>query len=261
MSRTLIQAYKWKSMKLISLCACALAVMYGCGGGGSNVSNSTSPATTTFNADAAFATLFSTPTSFNGLTGRDSAGNNYALNLSFTPAPDFTFNGKAYRQSVQNVFLFKNGIAVKTEVTGEHFSTQFLYALNPTSLVAIIRAGRGCPIGGVGGNSVACTNPITYSATVYSTTSTLPIAGTVGSSGTLATGISYSSVLSAASNTGATITGSAPLAWSIEADTATTAFACIATPAEKDCLKINSAGVISGAKATIQIGTESLTFQ
>jgi hypothetical protein len=230
-------------MKLLCLSAFALAVLSACGGGGSDALITTSA---TFNADAAFATLLSAPNSFSNLTARDSAGNSYALSFSFTPAPDFIFNGAALKQSVQNSSLSKNGAAVP----GERFSTQYLYSLNATKLLTIIRAGRNAGF-----------SPIIYSPTVYTSISSLPTAGIAGSSGTLATGISYSAQLDQTGTTGSAIAGNAPLVWSIEADTATTAFACLSTPVEKDCLKINSAGVISGARATIQVGTEALTFQ
>jgi hypothetical protein len=230
-------------MKWIYLSACTLAVLSACGGGGGDP---VPAAASTFNADAAFTTLLTTATSFSGLTAKDSAGNTYTLNFSFTPAADFVFNNAALKQSVQNSSLSKNGAAVP----GERFSTQYLYSLNATKLLTIIRAGRNAGF-----------SPIIYSPTVYTSISSLPTAGIAGSSGTLATGISYSAQLDQTGTTGSAIAGNAPLVWSIEADTATTAFACLSTPIEKDCLKINSAGVISGARATIQVGTEALTFQ
>lgn len=225
---------------LTVLCACALVA---CGGGSSGGDDPAS--VVTFNADAAFATLLSTPVNFPSLLAKDSAGNQYAMNVSFTPTADFTFNGAAYKQSIQNVVITKNG----SKVSGENLHTQYLYTIGPTKIAAILPAVR------------ASFAPVTYIPNVLSLNTPLPTAGVVGSTGTYANVVSYARQLSNTSTAGAEITGNSQATWSIEGNRSTTAYACIATAIEKDCLKVNANGAIQAAKILLSIDGQLLTFQ
>ena len=226
---------------VVCLTACG-----GGGGGSTQAAPATPVAVSTFNVEAAFATLFSTPVSFPSLSATDSAGNAYIMSLSYTPSADYVFNGKTYKQSVQNTVIKKNGAVV----SGENLGTQYLFSANPTTIGAILVASRGTGF-----------DPITYTPLVLSVSAPLPTASTVGATGTYASVVSYARQLDRTSTSKSSPTGNSSVSWSVESDTQSTAFACMTTALEKDCLKINSAGNIQGGKITVSIGGQTLTFQ
>lgn len=231
-------------MKFITLPLIAALGMVGCGGGGSS-GGEAQPAVT-FNADAAFTTLLTTPVSFTGLSARDAQGNNYALDFSMTPAVNASLNGTSYKRTIQNIALRVNGVVP----AGELFPTQFLFTQNPTKLSAVIAETRNSGF-----------SPIICSVSLLTSTGSLPSAGSVGSSGPYATAVAYPFTSDCSSTAGAVPTGNQAIAWSIETDTATTAFACLNLPSEKDCLKINAAGSILGARITVLAAGQTLVFQ
>lgn len=215
-----------------------------CGGGGGD-----SPATAvspTFNVDRAFTTFLTTPVNFPGLVAKDVQGNNYVLGFSLTPAADYTLNGTTYKQTVQNTTLTVNGVVP----AGERFSNQYLYLQSPTRLAAQVVASRNAGF-----------SPIIYAITLLSGSVGLPTAGTVGTSGVYATAISYPPKIDRTTTTGSTPSGNANITWTIEADTASTVFACLTLPIEKDCIKTNSAGDILGARISLSLSGQTLVFQ
>lgn len=232
-------------MRLLTLTMTAALCVAGCGGGGGGEAGAPT-ATVSVNMDRAFTTFLSTPVNFPGLSTRDTQGNNYVLGFNLTPTTDYTLNGTVYKQTVQNTTLTVNG----SVPAGERFPSQYLYLQNPTRLSAHIVASRNAGFA-----------PIIYAVTLLNNSVGLPTAGVVGTSGTYATSISYPAKLDRTTTSGTLPSGNATVTWSIEPDTATTAFACLALPIEKDCLKINAAGDIVGARITVNVGTQTLTFQ
>jgi len=215
-------------------------VLTACGGGGGGSTPVIAPAptpTTTFNMDAAVASTFTTGINLQGLSAKDSAGNTYTLTAVNTPVADDKFLGVTQKKVIQGVSVSVNGIPASVG------SGSLYYALSPTRIL-----GNVSDIGNV---------------TVNQQLTSLPTAGTVSTSGAYSTGVTYSnSSLAIQLSTNTTL-------WSLEADSATTAWACMTTTTIqsgssstfKNCYRISSAGVISGAKFTLSIAGQTLTFQ
>jgi hypothetical protein len=84
----------------------------------------------------------------------------------------------------------------------------------------------------------------------------------VGDSATLATGTFYSAFTrDNTSTSGLPVAGNFPFTWSIEADTPATAFVCLTDRSEKQCFKVNTAGAILGARISLSVAGQQLTFQ
>jgi hypothetical protein len=201
----------------------AAVVLAACGGGGDGGGTVTPPAVT-FNADAAFASALTSGFSVSGLTGMN-AGSTvpFTASLVFAPAPDAVFEGALRKSATQTATLAAPGIATQTSTAQLFFSTGPARLVGSTSSDGYI---------------------------VYTSRGALPTAGTVGQSGAFADGVIFTSAAKTATS------GTENIQWSIEADTATTAFACLnqvvtisaEQVTERDCFKIDSAGTILGAK-------------
>jgi hypothetical protein len=137
------------------------------------------------------------------------------------------------------VVIKKNGV---TALTGS--ATGYFQVGPLTSLGAIAASGN-------------------YIVTTASTP--LPLSANVGQSGAFATDVAYTS------SAKTTIDYHATSTWSLEADTANTAWLCSnetdvftdASPVytESDCYKIDPSGNLLGAKVTISQGGTTLVFQ
>ncbi len=214
-------------------------MLVACGGGGDERS------TASFNADQALTNLLTKPTAFNGLTAT-SGSNTFSIDVSFTPSDNAQMNGVSYRRSVQNTVVRVNGVIPPRET----FPVQYLFDANPARIRAQIVPSRNQGFA-----------PIIYTISLFGNPASLPVSAGVGSGGVIDTAIIYGPKLGATSTAGATPSGNVSVAWSLEADTASTAYLCLSLPHEKDCLKINPAGDILGMRATITVNGQTLVFQ
>lgn len=220
-----------ENMKKLAIVMAMASVVTACGGGGDG---GPPTSTTAFNADAAFAFSLTNGVSFSGLTGSD-AGRAFTASIAFTPAADATFAGAVRKRSTQTVSLSTPGIATQTT------TMQMFYTTGPSRLVGTTQTGGYIE---------------------YVSQGNLPTAGSVGQSGPFANGTSYTS------SAKTTQVGTVAITWSIEPDTATTAFACLTSvttgsvqATEKDCFKINAGGTILGARITLTASGINLTLQ
>lgn len=226
-------------MKQQTILVCLAAVLASaCGGGGHD--DVTSPST--FDVNAAMASLLTQGMNFSDLKASSSisppgstvislVNNSYGLTFSFVPTTDGERvpGGEIFKKSVQTSSTAKNGVQLGAS------SATYYYKLNPTQLVADARSD---------GQVVS-----------YASSGALPTAALVGQSGTFNT----------FTVTGAAATG--VTTWSLEPDSASTAWACFTTTTtasaaspDKYCYRISPAGAISDAKVTITVDARVMTF-
>ncbi|MFC5496895.1 hypothetical protein ACFPOE_05050 [Caenimonas terrae] len=210
----------------------ASAALLACGGGG----DGQQPAQgLRFNTDAAFVNALG-GASLTDLAAVDPAGGRYTASLTYSALPDGSFAGAPARRSLQTTTVGRAG-----EPPAVTTLTVF-YETEPARILATVTdAGT---------------------TTVFAQATRLPAAGTVGQSGPLAQGTVYAGTALTAP------TGTETLSWSIEADGATTALACLTSvsgPAnwvstERDCFRIDGAGNISGGTISIERPGVALHF-
>lgn len=221
-----------KKVALAVTAAAVAALLSACGGGGGG--GGSPPPEATFNLDAAFANTLTKGINFPNLQATWN-GISFQLSISSTPTSDGVFLSQTYRRAVESSTVAING------VPGPMASATLYFTLAPVTLV-----------GGVDEAGV----------TIFTSQGLLPTAATVGSSGPYTRADTY------VSETNRTLIGQTVMSWSLEPDTSTTAWACLVYSGidgvtfEKDCYRIDAAGTIFNARATIELsdGTK-LTFQ
>ena len=209
------------------------------GGRGSDPALAPSPvATASFPLEAAYAKAVTTGVSLNG-TAVDGA-DTYTLSLSIAPAADGTFEGVVRKKSIESLTIKKNGSVL--DVT----NIDLYYSLNPFT-----------------------TQGASYSDGTYAVQTSIagsfPATAKVGDSGALGTLTVYTN----ASKT--TVLSTTQSTWTLEADTATTAFGCsnsvvknaagvqIGTGA--GCYKIDTNGNALGMRFTLSVEGRTLVFR
>lgn len=216
----------------------AASILSACGGGGGGSADVPAAAAATFNMDAAIASVLGAGFSASNLRASDAAGNNYVLSYAYSPAADGNFLGKTYKQAIQTTTVSRNGGAAAAA------SGTVFYTTNPTRLVSTI-------------------NSQGY-VSIHEPKTNLPTAGTVGQSGVYSSGNTY---VSTSINV---VLSTNTVVWSLESDTAATAFACMTTTTnlsvggstlQKECYRISPAGQVSGAKITTVASGVTLAFQ
>jgi hypothetical protein len=224
-------------MQLRVLTLAAAAFLAACGGGGGGGGGPVA-APVTFNLDAAVANALVTGFATGTLTATDTSGNTYTASETVQPAADGTFEGTILKQSKNTVTATKNGAFAGNATSNGFFS------VNPLTIKGSTHSDG------------------TYA--VASQQTALPTAATVGQTGAFYNSTNY------ASSSKTSVVSTAVATWSLEADTANTAFACINTStsfsngsrsAEADCYKINAAGQIIGGKVTLTINGVTLSFK
>jgi hypothetical protein len=211
----------------------------GCGGGSSG------PApVSTFDAAQALTTYLTTSIAFPGLTAKDAEGNTYVINVTMTPSAESTLNGLTYKETDQNTRITVNGQSTSVDQS----LSQILYQLNPTQIAAVVSVTPS-----------SASSSITYAISIAKGTVAVPAAGTVGTFGTFVAD-TYPPQLDR-STVGIQPLGTGFSLWSIQPDTPATAFACFKLTVGEDCLKINSAGEILGARFTRVAGGQILIYQ
>ncbi len=207
--------------KRVALAAAVMALLSACGGGGGD--GPPPPPEATFNLDAAFAHTLTTGVSFPNLRANWN-GVSFQLSISSTPTSDGIFLSKTYRRAIESSTVSING------QPGPTASSTLYFTLAPVTLV-----------GGVEDAGV----------TIFTPQASLPTAASVGSSGPYTRADTY------VSETNRTLLGQTVMSWTLEPDTATTAWGCIVYSTidgylfEKDCYRIDAAGTISNARATM----------
>ena len=211
-----------------------LAALTACGGGGGDGGSTN---TSTYNLDAAVSRALQNGMSQTGLTG-SFGGVTFTASWSYTPQADQVFDGTLRRVARETVTIAGGGTS-QTSVASQFFTT------GPFTAVGTLEDDG--------------------TLTVFTSTGSLPTAARVGDSGAFNTGISYA-------NAARTIvTATARTTWSLDADSDTTALACLrsvvtetgsATPLTgAQCFRINTAGDVLGAVVTVQQGDINLTLR
>ena len=219
---------------------CLATFLSACGGGGgSDPAPAPSPAATaSFPLEAAYVKAVTTGVSLNG-TAVDGA-DTYTMSLSITPASDGIFEGVVRKRSTESLTIKKNGSVLV--VSG----INLYYSLNPFT-----------------------TQGASYSDGTYavqtSTTGNFPATAKVGDSGSLGTLTAYTN----ASKT--TVLATMQSSWTLEADTATSAFGCsngvvknaagIQTLTTAGCYKIDTNGNPLGLRFTLSVEGRTLVFR
>ena len=221
-------------MKTLSLSAILLvtASLVACGGGGGG----TTAVIPTYSADAATTKLLAAGGTFTAtaVSGSDT----YTLSLSTTPDADATFGGTTRKKSTQSLTIKKNGVLAGVSTYDSY------YSVNPlVSYGAVFSDG-------------------TYGVSTGSYVT--PTAAKVGDSGAAGTQVIYTN------STLASILSTQTSTWTMEADTATTAFYClnsviknasnIQTSTGSTCFKIDSGNNAIGLRITITVSGTTLVF-
>jgi hypothetical protein len=218
---------------------CLTALLSACGGGGGDATPAATPvAAASFPLDAAYTKAVTTGVSLNG-TAVDGA-DTYAMSLSITPATDAMFEGVARKQAIESLTIKKNGSVLGVSGINLFFST------NPLT-----------------------TYGATYSDGTYAVqtknTGAFPATAKVNDSGPLGTLTVYTN---SSKTTVQSITEST---WTLEADTATTAFGCsnsvikngagVQTGTAAGCYKIDTNGNALGMRFTLSVAGKTLVFK
>ena len=228
---------KYPTILALTLSSAFLAA---CGGGGGDSPSPTGPvaSTLTFPLDAAYTKAMTTGVTLNG-TAVDGA-DTYTMTIAIAPAADEVFEGVVSKKSIQSLTMKKNGAVLGADNISSY------YSINPfTTKGAIYSSG-------------------TY-AVQTSNAGFFPTAAKVGDSGTLGTLTLYTSP----SKT--TVQTTTQSTWTLEADTASTAFGCAnmviknaagtQTGTGAGCYKIDTNGNALGMKFTLSVAGKTLVFQ
>lgn len=230
-------------MKLRTTLALSItsAFLAACGGGGGDstpTATATTTTTTTFPLDAAYTKAVTNGVSLSG-TAVDGA-DTWTMTVSLTPASDEAFEGVVRKKAIQSLTIKKNG----TVLTATNI--QSYYSLNPFA-----------------------TQGARYSDGTYavqtSTTGSFAVAAKVGDSG----GLGVLTLYANANKTSAQ--GTTESTWTLEADTATTAFGCVnsivknaagaQTGTAAGCYKIDTNGNALGMRYTLNVAGKTLVFK
>jgi hypothetical protein len=216
-----------------AICALLTCTLVACGGGGDDGTADTT-ATATYPVEAAFRTFFGTAANYQA-SASDRLGNTYALTFSVSPqqaksAPSISASTLPTTLVTASVRINNGSPVVDT--------SEIYYAASPFTLVGSIADGE-----------------------VFRTTRSdpLPATAAVGATGLVASGTLTD---------GATTTTEI-VNWSLESDTASTAWLCMQTQgtdadgpySSKECIRINQAGVISGFRSDVTASGLTLQFR
>lgn len=224
-------------MKFSTILALTLStvVLAACGGGGNTPPVTVAP---TYSLDAAQTKIVTTGMTLSG-TAVDGT-NTYTMSLSSTPAIDEVFEGVLSKKYSASMTMKLNGAVLSATNYSGYFS------LNPFTVKGA-RYADG-----------------TYGVTT-STTGVYPTAAKVGDSGSLGTLTVY------ADSSKTTAKSTSQSTWTMEADTATTAYGCIngvnkdatgtQTGTTAGCYKMDSNGNVLGMRYTVSVPGLTLVFK
>jgi hypothetical protein len=230
-----------------SLLAVAISALLlsACGGGGGGDKNDATPSgavvsTSSFPVSAVASASEQTNDSYT-VTAPDIGGKPYTLTVTNAPGPQTTFEQKTASSSVQSVVLRQNGTLVNQSVDTSYFQ------LTPYLNYGEIDQSSG-----------------EYTVSNVTTPLYLPATAKVGESGALNSAVTYSNANKLV------VVSKQTKTWSLEADTATTAYLCanlVSTPTsgstttQSSCYRITTSGVVTGHKLTITVNGQTAVFQ
>lgn len=218
---------------ILALAAIPFFSACGGGGGGGGETPISAASLASFPVQTIYTRDLSTASSFT-ITGSDTSGM-YTLTVSDTPQADTVFEGVTRSTSLATAVIKQGNALVNTS------SSLIFYGLNP---------------------------PRTYGSldtdgeyTIRNATGTMPVSAKVGDvwSGYISTVYSNSSKTIVLRNETTN--------WSLEADTASTAFMCAnhiqsgSSLTGSNCRKIDTSGNILGHRFTVALNGQSITFQ
>ncbi|MDD5175229.1 MAG: hypothetical protein PHQ05_02235 [Sterolibacterium sp.] len=225
---------------LIAASVAVVASLIGCGGGGGGgTAAPAAPAasTATFPFAGAVSSFAQTGHDYNLAAAY--GGDTYAVQISYKPASQATFEGHAVSTMSESAIIRKNSVVAESSTGTSYFE------VSPYKAWGYI-ASDG-------------------SYDVHSAQQVLPSSVTVGQSGALDNVTTYKSSAKTSTNSTSVRT------WSIEADTATTAWGCFnetitytsnsSKATASQCYKVDQSGNVSALKVTFFINGQSLTFQ
>ena len=227
-------------IKITLAAALSAVILSACGGGGSDpvVAPAAPAAPATFPLDTAITQVSTKGISLSG-TAVDGV-DTWTMALSVAPAADQTFEGATAKKSVQSITIKKNGATVVSS-GGESFFT-----INPFTV-------KGLKL-----------NDGTYGVQTVAG-SALSNAAKVGDSGLLGTITAYSNSLKSS------VLFTQEGTWTLEADTATTAFGCSNFTSKNiaggvfsttsNCYKLDTNGTVSGLRFTLAVAGKTLVFR
>lgn len=223
---------KFTYFKLVSASVLTMTLV-ACGGGGGGDAPTSATSAASFPVQALYAKDISTASSFT-VSASDASGT-YTVTTSDTPRSDAVFEGVTRSVSLTTVTIKQGNTLLSTS------SYLNYYGLNPPrSYGSLDTDGE---------------------YTINTATGTMPVTAKVGEtwSGHISTVYSNSSKTTVLYNTTRN--------WSMEADTATTAYMCANTirsgtsDTASACRKVDTAGNILGYRMTLKVNGQSFTFQ
>ena len=223
----------------IILFAGLISLLSGCSGGGGDSTSSAAPAAVPviqIPLAGAISSFMQTSHNYNlsSVIGAD----NYTAQISFTPGTGCTFAGHPASSMIMSGIMRKNGVTITTDTNTLCFD-----------------ASPFKELGSVDGSG---------NYTIASNQQLLPSSATVGQSGAFASFTTYygsSSILTKSSTVET---------WSVEPDTATTAWACFIsteTPmfgdktTDTECYKVDQTGNVSAMKLSFIVDGQPVTFK
>jgi hypothetical protein len=218
---------------------CLAALLSACGGGGGDAAPAATPiAAASFPMDAAYTKAMTNGVNLNG-TAIDGA-DTWTMSASIAPASDAMFEGVVRKKSIQALTIKKNGSVLSSETISSY------YSINPFTTYGSSSSG---------GTYAVQTSPA----------GAFPTTAKVGDSGSLGISTTYTS------SSKTTVQSTTQGTWTLEADTATTAFGCanivmknasgaqIGTGAS--CYKIDTNGNALGMRFTVSVPGLTLVFK
>jgi hypothetical protein len=214
-----------------------LAGLSGCGGGGGGGSAPPATSPTTQFPLAGAISAFS-QAAHNYTVSATNASDTYTLQINYTPGVATTFEGQSASTMALAGTFSKNGAVLTTVSQTSYFVT------SPYKPLGSLDLGNG-------------------HYTVAANQQNLPANTTVGTSGQFDTDTTYTN------NTKTVVYSNATQTWSLAADTATTAWACVnaietvvgSTPiSSADCYKIDTTGNVLAYKANVTFSGTTLSF-
>ncbi len=210
-------------------------VLLSCGGGGGGGDQGPVASTLDFPIGSAKSAWAQSARSFN-LTG-SLDGTNFAMSYSQAPGAASTFEGQAASTSSLTIIFRANGVVASQTLLAVYF------AASPFVAYGSIDLGTG-------------------SYSVFNTFAILPATAKVGQSGSIGTETEY------VNSSKSQVRNVTTLTWSLEADTANTAFFCVnsqisgATPGTgSECYRIDSSGAALGLIVKVMVNGKTLTLQ
>ncbi len=221
---------KTNGFKLISIAVLAWGLS-ACGGGGDD--STTTSSTAAYPVGAVYTRELSTSASYT-VSAKDTAGT-YYVTVSDTPRGDTIFEGIT-RNTYLSTFTMKMGDALMSTS-----SSLFYYGLNPPRVYGSLDSSG--------------------EYTVTTATGVVPVTAKVGETWSGFTGTIYRD------SSKSTVLRNITRNYSLEADTATTAYMCANTilsgtsTTSSNCLKIDTAGNVLGHRVTLAVNGQIITFR